>query len=209
MTTKPKYYNIDCGFFPSTIKLCFSDKDFQKILKDYNVPFRATALDIGVAETHMISDGRQAIIILAFDLNECATNPSYLAGTIAHEATHCAQRVFDHIGEDPDQIGEETRAYLTEHIVSQITEVAYMELVKHARKTGRNLFDKSSEVKKGNESKIPVNNNGGAGQDSPAEQKTLFRRIENGKGRRVRAPKNSFSTTGGTRVSGINSKEQK
>jgi len=200
--------NIDCGFFPSTIKLCFSDKDFQKILKDYGVPVKATALDIGVAETHMISDGRQAIIILAFDLEECAVDPSYLAGTIAHEATHCAQRVFDHIGEDPEQIGEETRAYLTEHIVRQITKAAYMELIKHARKTGRDLFDKAGEVKKGNESEVSVNDNGSTGQDSNSEQQTLFRRVEDRKGRGVRAPKNRFQTTGRTRFSSTNSKEQ-
>lgn len=193
MTTKPKYYDIDCGFFPSTIKLCFSDKDFQKILKDYNVPVRATALDIGVAETHMISDGRQAIIILAFDLAECAADPSYLSGTIAHEATHCAQRVFDHIGEDPEQIGEETRAYLTEHIVRQITKAAYMELIKHARKTGRNLFDQAGEGEKGSESEIPVNNNGSAGQDNNPEQKTLFRRVEDRERRNLRKTKNRFS----------------
>lgn len=209
MIKKPKYHNIDCGFFPSTIKLCFSDKDFQKILKDYDVPVRATALDIGVAETHMLSDGRQSIIILAFDLVECATDLAYLAGTIAHEATHCAQRIFDHIGEEINQIGEETRAYLTEHIVRQITQAAYEELFKNARKTGRSVFDTNGEVKKGDEPEVSVDNNGSAGPDRVAEQKTLFRRTKNGKGRGIGKAKNSFQSVGRTKFSSVDFKEQK
>ena len=31
-----KYFNIDCGFFPTNIKLCFDKKAFHKILKDHD-----------------------------------------------------------------------------------------------------------------------------------------------------------------------------
>ena len=114
------YYHVDCGHFPAQIKLCFSNEVFQKVLKDHDITAKATALDEGIAETHYLSDGKMAVIVLVFDLAECDGGDAVLAGVVAHEATHCVCRVFDHIGEEPDEIGEESRAYLTEHIVKQI-----------------------------------------------------------------------------------------
>ena len=45
-----------------------------------------------------------------------------------------AHDVFEHIGEDPEDIGEESRAYLTEHIVKQIWAGIQMEKNKIERK---------------------------------------------------------------------------
>ena len=56
----PNYYHVDCGFFPTQIKLCFSNKDYQDILKDYGVEVKATALDVGIAETHLIPNIKKA-----------------------------------------------------------------------------------------------------------------------------------------------------
>ena len=31
-------YNVDAGFFPTPIEVCFSNKDFFKVLKKYGLP---------------------------------------------------------------------------------------------------------------------------------------------------------------------------
>lgn len=166
MTKKYDYYHVDCGHFPAQIKLCFSNEVFQKILKDHDITVKATALDEGVAETHYISDGKLAVIVLVFDLAECDDNPSTLAGVVAHEATHCVCRVFEHIGEEPEEIGEESRAYLTEHIVRQIWRAIEMEKEKNARKTNRTKAKRGSKETGSPDVQVDINSNGGAGQDS-------------------------------------------
>ncbi len=140
------YYHVDCGHFPAQIKLCFSNEMFQRILLDHGITQKASALDEGIAETHYLTDGKEGIIVLAFDLKECVDeDPAYLAGVIAHEATHCVCRVFEHIGEPAEEIGEESRAYLTEHIVKQITTGIRMEMDKNARKADRKLSKQKSK----------------------------------------------------------------
>jgi hypothetical protein len=166
------YYHVDCGHFPTQIKLCFSNEIFQRVLKDHGITEKASALDEGIAETHYLTDGREAVIILAFDLKECVDeDPSYLAGVIAHEATHCVCRIFEHIGESPEEIGEESRAYLTEHIVKQITTGIRMEMEKRARKERRSLLDKESQGSEGAKPKVDQHGDGGPGPDSVPKQK--------------------------------------
>lgn len=166
-----QYYHVDCGHFPTQIKLCFSNETFQRVLKDHGITEKATALDDGVAETHYLTDGREAIIILAFDLDECVDeDQAYLAGVIAHEATHCVCRVFEHIGEPPEEIGEESRAYLTEHIVKQITTGIRMEMDKRARKASRKPPNKKSEGGGRSEPKVDKHGDGGTGPDSVPKQ---------------------------------------
>lgn len=166
---KYDYYHVDCGHFPAQIKLCFSNDVFQKILKDHDITVKATALDEGVAETHYISDGKLAVIVLVFDLAECDDNPSTLAGVVAHEATHCVCRVFEHIGEEPEDIGEESRAYLTEHIVRQIWRAIEMEKEKNARKANRTKAKRGSEETGSADVQVDINSNGSAGQDSSVQ----------------------------------------
>ena len=157
MTKKYDYYHVDCGHFPAQIKLCFSNDVFQKVLRDHDINAKATALDEGVAETHYLSDGKMAVIVLVFDLAECDDGDAVLAGVVAHEATHCVCRVFDHIGEEPDEIGEESRAYLTEHIVKQVWKAIELEKEKNVREANRAKTKRRS--KKGGGSKLQMDLN--------------------------------------------------
>lgn len=170
MKKKFDYYHVDCGHFPAQIKLCFSDETFQKVLKDHGIVTKADALEEGIAETHFISDGKAAIIIMVFDLNECDDSDAILAGVVAHEATHCVCRVFDHIGEDPEDIGEESRAYLTEHIVKQVWKGIEIEKEKHARERDRKLSKQKGKTAQGTDVQVDKHSDGSAGQDSNAEQ---------------------------------------
>ena len=169
------YYHVDCGHFPSQIKLCFSNEMFQRVLADHGIAEKATALDEGIAETHYLTDGKHAVIIMAFDLKECVDeDPAFLAGVIAHEATHCVCRIFEHIGEAPDEIGEESRAYLTEHIVKQITTGINMEIQKNARKEHRAASKQKGEGAGRSKPKVDQHDNGSPGPDSvPKEPNTL------------------------------------
>jgi hypothetical protein len=181
------YYHVDCGHFPAQIKLCFSNEMFQKILQDHGITMKASALDEGIAETHYLTDGKEGVIVLAFDLKECVDeDPAYLAGVIAHEATHCVCRVFEHIGEPAEEIGEESRAYLTEHIVKQITTGIRMEMEKNARKASRKLPKQKGEGAGGTEPKVDQHGDGSAGQNSIPKQKDTSGRAKNGKGKAVK-----------------------
>ena len=197
MTKKFGYYHVDCGHFPAQIKLCFDKASFQKILDDHSIPYEASPLKDGIAETHYIGDGHNVVIILVFNLAECMNeDPSYLAGIVAHEATHCVCRVFEHIGEAPEEIGEESRAYLTEHIVRQITTGVRVHLAKHARKANRKLPKKASGEAGGPEPEVDQHDNGSAGSDSAIAKPDPLRGTEDDKGDSVAEAKNRVSATG-------------
>lgn len=197
------YYHVDCGHFPSQIKLCFSNETFQRVLKDHGISEKATALDEGIAETHYLTDGREAIIILAFDLKECVDeDPAYLAGVIAHEATHCVCRVFEHIGEPPDEIGEESRAYLTEHIVKQITTGIRMEMEKRARKASGGPPNKKGKGGGRAEPKVDLNGDGSAGQDSVSQPQNTSGGAQNKKRRVVKKTTVNVCSISRLRLSG-------
>ena len=189
------YYHVDCGHFPAQIKLCFSNEVFQKVLKDHDITAKATALDEGIAETHYLSDGKMAVIVLVFDLAECDGGDAVLAGVVAHEATHCVCRVFDHIGEEPDEIGEESRAYLTEHIVKQIWKGIELEKEKDARKRDRKLSKQESKGKQGSDVQVDKHSDGSAGQDSNTQQQDSSSGTENGNGSVIGEAKTGFLRT--------------
>lgn len=181
------YYHVDCGHFPAQIKLCFSNEMFQRVLKDHGITHKTSALDEGIAETHYLTDGKEGVIVLAFDLKECVDeDPSYLAGVIAHEATHCVCRVFEHIGEPVEEIGEESRAYLTEHIVKQITAGIRMEMDKNARKENRRLPKQKSKGDGRAEPKVDQHDNGRPGQDSHTKPEDSPGGAKNKNGRAVK-----------------------
>ena len=182
MPKKYNYFAIDAGFFKVRILLCFSNKEFQKILKDHDINIKADALDIGVGETHYIADGRDGIVVVVFDLAACDESPAFLAGVIAHEATHAVCRVFEHVGEDIEDIGEETRAYLTEHIVAQLTQGVIIEKEKNARKANRAVPKPKGEAGGGTELQVDINGDGSAGQDSPTKQKDPLRGAKDSEG---------------------------
>ena len=181
---KFNYYHVDCGHFPVQIKLCFSNEEFQNVLKDHDITMKATALDEGVAETHYLTDGKLGIIVIAFDLEECGEHPAELAGVIAHEATHCVSRVFHHIGEEPEEIGEESRAYLMEHIVRQLHAgvMQHKEKLekKNVGKRNRKVSSKESEGEQGSDVQVDIDSDGSAGQDRIPESKDSLRGTEDG-----------------------------
>jgi hypothetical protein len=195
------YYHVDCGHFPAQIKLCFSNEVFQKILKDYGITYKASALDEGIAETHYLTDGKDGVIVLAFDLKECVNeDPAYLAGVIAHEATHCVCRVFEHIGEPVEEIGEESRAYLTEHIVKQITTGIRMEMDKNARKTDREPPKQKSKGGRGSEPKVDQHDNGSPRSDCVSQKTDTPGRAKNKNGGSVKKAAVHVQRARGSRV---------
>jgi len=145
---KPKsynYYKLDVGFFPPIIKLCFDDKVFQQILRDHKISLKANALEIGIAETHMVGDGKDAIIVLVFDMSLVDDNDlSELVDTISHEVSHTIYHLAEHIGED-EGFKNETRAYLTGHLVNQIFKICMHEKSKNVRKASRKISPKKSK----------------------------------------------------------------
>ena len=179
MKKKYNYYKLDVGFFPQVIKLCFDDKVFQQILKDHNITLKANALEIGVAETHMVGDGKEAIIVLVFDMSLIAEeNTAELVDTIAHEVSHTVDHLAEHIGEE-DGFKGETRAYLTGHLATQIFKICMHEKEKYARKTSRKILNKAGERKRGPELQMDQLSVGGAGSHSVAELESLIRRAQN------------------------------
>jgi len=197
------YYHVDCGHFPAQIKLCFSNEMFQKILLDHGIAMKASALDEGIAETHYLTDGKEGVIVLAFDLKECVDeDPAYLAGVIAHEATHCVCRVFEHIGEPPEEIGEESRAYLTEHIVKQITTGIRMEMDKNARETDRRVSKQKGKGTGRAEPKVDQHDNGGPRSDCVSEKTDPPSGAKNKNGKAVKKATVRVSRIIRTRLSG-------
>jgi hypothetical protein len=199
MSKKWPYYHVDCGHFPVQIKLCFSNIDFQRILEDHDIKLKATALDEGVAETHYLTDGKVGIVVMVFDLDECDDDePANLVGIVAHEATHCVCRVFEHIGEEPEDIGEESRAYLTEHVVKQIWKGIEMEKNNRAREADRAVSKQKSKRAKRADVQVDKHSDGSAGQDSNTQQSDLLSGTEDIDGSRIGAPKVGLQATRGT-----------
>ena len=159
------YYKLDVGFFPDVIKLCFDDKVFQQILKDHEVTLKASALDCGIAETHVIGDGKDAIIILVFDMSLVNDNLGALVDTIAHEVSHTVDNLAEHIGED-DNFVHETRAYLSGHLAGQIFKICMFEKEKYARKASRKVSDKANKRIEGTNVQVDQLSHGSTGQDS-------------------------------------------
>jgi hypothetical protein len=176
---KYNYYKLDVGFFPDIIKLCFDDKVFQQILKDHDVTLKASALDCGIAETHLIGDGKDAIIILVFDMSLVNDNLGELVDTITHEVSHAVDHLAEHIGET-DNFVNETRAYLSGHLAGQIFKICVHEKEKYARKASRKISKQASQGKQRTELQVDQQRDGSAGSDSSTPQSGSLRRTEDG-----------------------------
>ena len=163
------YYKLNVGFFPDVVKLCFDDKVFQQILKDHDVTLKANALDCGIAETHLIGDGKDAIIILVFDLSLVNDNLGELVDTIAHEVSHAVDHLAEHIGEE-DNFVHETRAYLSGHLAGQIFKICMHEKEKHVRKASRKISNKKGQGVGRPDVQVDLNSIGSAGSNSVPEQ---------------------------------------
>ena len=181
------YYKLDVGFFPDIVKLCFDDKVFQQILKDHDVTLKASALDCGIAETHLIGDGKDAIIILVFDMSLVNDNLGELVDTITHEVSHAVDHLAEHIGED-DKFANETRAYLSGHLAGQIFKICMHEKEKYARKASRKVSKQKSQRVRGAVVQVDQLSDGGAGSDHILDAAVLFRGVENRDGSSVTTP---------------------
>ena len=163
------YYKLNVGFFPDVIKLCFDDKVFQQILKDHDVTLKANALDCGIAETHLIGDGKDAIIILVFDMSLVNDNLGELVDTICHEVSHAVDHLAEHIGEE-DNFVNETRAYLSGHLAGQIFKICMHEKEKYARKASRKVSKQKSQRVGRPELQVDLQRDGSAGSLSLSER---------------------------------------
>lgn len=177
---KYNYYKLNVGFFPDVVKLCFDDKVFQQILKDHEVTLKASALDCGIAETHLIGDGKDAIIVLVFDMSLVTDNMGELVDTICHEVSHAVDHLAEHIGEE-DNFVNETRAYLSGHLAGQIFKICMHEKEKHARKTSRKVSKQKGQRVERPELQVDKLGLGSAGQDSTLEQLGILRGAEDPK----------------------------
>jgi hypothetical protein len=187
---KYNYYKLDVGFFPDVVKLCFDNTVFQQILKDHEVTLKASALDIGIAETHMLGDGRDALIILVFDMSQVDDNGE-LVDVIAHEVSHAVDHLADHIGEEDNFVGE-TRAYLSGHLSGQVFKICMAEKEKNARKANRKVLSKKGDGKRGANVQVDIHSDGGARSVSTTESTGIIRGAENGDGKSEPETRNSF-----------------
>jgi hypothetical protein len=184
------YFHVDVGFFPVPVKMCFTPKAFYKVLKDHGITAQPemAPLELGIAETHSFSTTKEAVVIVVFNLAECVDNAALLASVIAHESTHVVARILDHIGEDVEDFGEETRAYLTEWLVRQMFTACLAEVGKIAkRKENRTKAGKKGQGEGGPVPEVgkPVDD-GGAGQASVPQQQGDPSGVERPKGKTKR-----------------------
>ncbi len=184
------YFHVDVGFFPVPVKMCFTSQAFYKALKDHGIAAQPemAPLELGIAETHSFSTNKEAIVIVVFNLIECVDNAALLASVVAHEATHVVARVLEHIGEDVEDFGEESRAYLTEWLVRQMFTACLVEVAKIAkRKENRTKTGKKGQGEGGPVPEVgkPVDD-GGAGQASVPQQPSDPSGVERPKGKTKR-----------------------
>lgn len=172
-----KYYHIDANPFGTRVKLCFDQDGVDSILKDHDIDFTVDAFDMGIAETHYISDGREGIIVVIIDLDKCDHDRNFQCGIVAHEAYHVACRIFEHIGQPIHTVGEEIVAYTLEHLTKQIA--AATELEENARKASRSALKQARKVKRRIELQVDQLGDGSAGSNSDTELEGFLRRAEN------------------------------
>jgi hypothetical protein len=130
---------------------------------------KAEALDIGVAETHLIGDGQDALVILVFNLEALTDGIDEVVGAIAHEVSHAIDHLAEYIGED-DGIKGETRAYLSESLVRQLFKITMAEKNNNARKADRKISRKKGSTKQGTNVQVDIHRGGGTGPDCVSEQ---------------------------------------
>jgi len=175
-----KYYHIDASPFGTRVKLCFDQEGVDSILKDHDIDFTVDAFDMGIAETHYISDGRDGIILVIIDLDKCDHDLHFRCGVIAHEAYHTACRIFQHIGQPLYDVGEEVFAYTIEHMVKQMSVAVGKEL--DARKASRSALKQARKIKRRAELQVDQLGDGRTRPNSAAQQQVLLCGTEDNNG---------------------------
>ena len=175
-----KYYHIDASPFGTRVKLCFDQEGVDSILKDHEIDFTVDAFDMGIAETHYISDGREGIILVIIDLDKCDHDLHFRCGVIAHEAYHTACRIFQHIGEKLYDVGEEVFAYTIEHMVKQMSLAVGKEL--DVREKRRSTTKQTRKRKRRPELQVDQLGDGRTRPNSTAQQQVLLCGTEDNNG---------------------------
>lgn len=193
-TKKRQYYLASTGFFDHPVKICFSEAGFQEAVRDAKITTKHTALDTGVAESHIITqEGTQnTLLAIVFDLDEMQKyDPLEKIGVIVHECVHTVTHVFQHIGEDENKVGDETRAYFTESLFKQVFAAFATEEDHRARKASGSKADKADKRTKGLVVQMDKHSDGSAGQNSGVEWADLPGGAQNNKGLVKSAAKSS------------------
>jgi hypothetical protein len=181
LTSKP-YYVADTGHFGIKVKICFSDSAFQHAVKDSGITAKHNALDIGLAESHIIQqEGTyHAMLAIVFNYEEMAKLDALeRMGVIYHEVSHTTTHIFEYIGET--NIGDESRSYLGEHVFKQVF-AAYAtedETRECTRKRDRKTPEQVNKAILGAILQMAELNNGGTRSDSVSEPKSIPRRTKN------------------------------
>ena len=170
--TKPQYYSVDASPFGVRVLLCFDQKGADSVLEDHDIDFSINAFDLGVAETHYISDGREAIILVIVDPAKCDHDPHFAAGIMAHESYHIACRIFQHIGQPLLEVGEEVFAYTIEHLTKQMSLALEEEI--NARKKRRSPTKQKGKRSGGTVVQVDQLGDGRARPNSAAQQQVLI-----------------------------------
>ena len=184
-----KYHDIDSSPFGVRVKLCFDQDGADAVLEDHDIDFSINAFDLGVAETHYISDTVEGIIVVIIDPAKCDKDPHFACGVVAHEAYHVVCRIFQHIGQPLYDVGEEVFAYTIEHIVKQMSKALEAEI--NVRKTGRSAFKQARKSKRRVVVQMDQQCDGSAGSDSISKQSGVVRRTEDGNRTVIGATKSS------------------
>ena len=158
------YYDIDASPFGTKVKLCFDQDGADAILTDHDIDFAIDAFDLGIAETHYISDGRDSIIVVIIDPAKCDNDQHFASGVVAHEAYHVVCRIFEHIGQPLYDVGEEIFAYTIEHIVKQMSAALEKEL--NARKASRSKTKQTRKRSGWPKLQVDQQRDGSTGSDS-------------------------------------------
>jgi hypothetical protein len=188
---KEFYYDISVGFFPIQVKLCFNNKSFFQVLSDYqiNPPEDPKPLDVGVGETHCFNNQREMVVVVILNLDAMDNSTPAMVGVIAHESSHVVARVLEGIGEDVDDFGEETRAYLTEHLVQQMFIACVLELTKNAKRKEARAKARQKSARAGGT--VPEvgqpGDDGGAGSTGDNQGKSNASRAKGRKGKTIKA----------------------
>lgn len=185
------YYVATTGFYEAKVKVCFSDEAFQAALKASKITTKHSSLDVGVAESHFIQqEGTQnAMLAIVFDLRAMEDYESLeRIGVIVHECVHTVTHVFEYIGEDEAKIGDETRAYFTEHLFKQVF-AAYateMEEYENARERDRAVSEQVRQKIERALLQVDLNDHGRPGSDSISKPESVSggTKDTNGKGKR-------------------------
>lgn len=201
-----RYHDIDSSPFGVRVKLCFDQDGADAILIDHDIDFEINAFDLGVAETHYISDTVEGIIVVIIDPAKCDKDPHFACGVVAHEAYHVVCRIFQHIGQPLYDVGEEVFAYTIEHIVKQMS--AALEAEINARKASRSALKQARKGKGRTVVQVDQQRDGSAGSDSLDQQSRVVRRIEDIDWGTVRKAEASVQPDQSTWSSGVYSTEQ-